>query len=314
MLLDNLVVSAGAVLPLFVLVGIGLIVKRMAFLTAEELRHVNKMVFEVFFFCMMFYSIYMTDIGHLFRPWLVIYAAAGVLLTILLATFIVVRIEPSNARRGTMIQAMFRSNFVLVGVPVVSNLFSPEDLAVTTMMIAVIVPLYNVCGVLVLETFRGGEVRMRNMAKGLLHNPMILGAILGALCRLIELHLPMPILKPIGQVAAATTPVALIILGASFQLGTTAEHRPQLIETVLARLVIVPGIVLGAAYAIGFTGIELATLTVIFAAPCAVASFAMAQEMGGDADLAGNAVVFSSAFSAATLFLWVLLFKTIGAF
>lgn len=301
-------------MPLFVLVGIGLIVKYMALLTAEELRHVNKMVFEVFFFCMMFYSIYVTDIGHLFRPWLVAYAVSGVLLTILIATFIVVRVEPSNMRRGTMVQAIFRSNFVLVGLPVVSNLFSVTDVAVTTMMIAIIVPLYNVCGVLVLETFRGGEVKMGHMLKSLLHNPMILGAILGVFCRLLSLPIPAPILKPIAQVAAATTPVALIILGASFQMGTTAAHRPQLIKTVVARLIVVPAIVLGTAYALGFSGIELATLLVIFAAPCAVASFAMAQEMGGDADLAGNAVVFSSACSVVTLFGWVLLFKTLGAF
>ena len=314
MLLDNLIVSVGAVVPLFVLVGIGLIAKRMAFLTADEWRHVNKMVFEIFFFCMMFYSIYMTDIGHLFRPGLVVYAIAALLLTILISTFIIVRMEPSNARRGTMIQAVFRSNFVLVGLPVVSNLFSMEDLAVTTMMIAVIVPLYNICGVLVLETFRGGSVKPWNMVKSLLHNPMILGAILGVFCRLIELHIPSPVLKPIAQVAAATTPVALIILGASFRMGTTAAHRPQLAATVIARLIIVPCIVLGTAYALGFKGIELATLMVIFAAPCAVASYAMAQEMGGDAELAANAVVFSSAGSALTLFLWVLLFKTIGAF
>ncbi|BEU87723.1 AEC family transporter [Selenomonas sp. TAMA-11512] len=313
-MLDNLIVSLGAVVPLFVLVGIGLVVKQMAFLTSEELRRVNKMVFEIFFFFMMFYNIYITDIGNLFRPGLVTFAIASVLLTILIATFIVVRIEPTNARRGTMIQAIFRSNFVLVGIPVVSNLFPAEEIAVTTMMIAVIVPLYNVCGVLVLETFRGGKINPWHMMKSVLQNPMILGAVLGAFLRLAALHIPLQILKPIGQVAAATTPVALIILGASFQLGTTEAHRPQLIETILARLVLVPCAVLGSAYALGFSGIELATLMVIFAAPCAVASFAMAQQMGGDADLAGNAVVFTSGLSAVTLFLWVLLFKTIGAF
>ncbi len=40
----------------------------------------------------------------------------------------------------------------------------------------------------------------------------------------------------------------------------------------------------------------------------------MAQQMGGDSDLAGNCVVFTSALSCATMFCWILLFKTLGVF
>ncbi len=69
-----------------------------------------------------------------------------------------------------------------------------------------------------------------------------------------------------------------------------------------------------AAYVFGFRGVEFVTLVAIFASPCAVVSFAMAQQMGGDADLAGNCVVFTSALSCLTMFGWILLFKTLGVF
>ena len=96
---------------------------------------------------------------------------------------------------------------------------------------------------------------------------------------LLGIPLPEPVLKPVRQVAAATTPVALIILGASFKMGSSREALHQLIACVSARLLIVPALMLSLAVALGFRGVDLVTLVAIFATPCAVASFAMAQQI-----------------------------------
>ena len=64
----------------------------------------------------------------------------------------------------------------------------------------------------------------------------------------------------------------------------------------------------------GFRGVDFVTLLCIFATPCAVASFAMAQQLGSNAELAGNSVVLTSAFSSVTLFFWVMLFQVLGVF
>ena len=313
-MLSNFFVALGGVVPLFCLMAVGVFVKRSRLLSEEELRHMNRMVFRVFFFFMMFYNIYISDPGTAFQPTLMLFGAAGVLLTALVFTGIVCRIEPENARRGPMIQAAFRGNYVLMGIPLVSNIFGDAAIVIPTMMIAVIVPIYNILGVLVLETFRGGRFDLLPILRSVLMNPMILGAITGALCRLVELPIPAPVLKPVAQIAAATTPVALIILGASFHGGSYHAHLRQLIFSVASRLIVVPAIVLSLAIILGFRGVELVTLVAVFATPCAVAGFAMAQQMQADAELAGNCVVYSSALSCFTIFGWVFLLKTLGFF
>ena len=313
-MLSNFFVALGGVVPLFCLMAVGVFVKRSRLLAEDELRHVNRMVFRVFFFFMMFYNIYISDPGTAFQPTLMLFGAAGVLLTALVFTGIVCRIEPDNARRGPMIQAAFRGNYVLMGIPLVSNIFGDAAIAIPTMMIAVIVPIYNILGVLVLETFRGGRFDLLPILRSVLMNPMILGAITGALCRLVELPIPAPVLKPVAQIAAATTPVALIILGASFHGGSYHAHLRQLIFSVASRLIIVPAIVLSLAIILGFRGVELVTLIAVFATPCAVAGFAMAQQMQADAELAGNSVVYSSALSCFTIFGWVFLLKMLELF
>ena len=123
-----------------------------------------------------------------------------------------------------------------------------------------------------------------------------------------------PLLRPLMQVGAATTPLALIILGASFRRGGISESRRGLWACVFIRLIAAPALVLTAAALLGFRGVEFVTLLAIFATPCAVASYAMAQQMGSDAALAGNTVVFTSALSCFTIFGWIFLTKTLGLF
>lgn len=311
---SHLIVAFEAVVPMFCLMFIGVLVKRFGFLTDAELKRVNRMVFSVFFAIMMFYNIYTTNIGTTFRPHLIAFALAALAVVYLTAFAAVCRTESSPKRRGAMIQGIYRSNFVLMGIPLIANMFGDDNIAVTTMMVAIVVPIYNVLGVFTLEFFRGGRVNALHMFIDVLKNPMILGALTGAAFLLLGIPMPKPLLRPLAQITASTTPIALIILGASFRFGSTREHKPQLIACVVSRLVIVPGLALSAAALLGFRGIDFATLISIFATPCAVAGFAMAQQMDSDADLAGNCVVFTSALSCVTIFCWIVLFKSLGVF
>lgn len=313
-MLSNFIVAVSAVVPIFILMSIGAVIKWRRWLNEEELNHMNRMVFRVFFCCMMFHSLYTADLSTSIRPRLMLFGVLGVLTVFTLAMLLVPKVEPDDRRRGVLVQALFRSNFVLMGVPIVANIFGDQNISVATAMIAVIVPLYNVLGVFALESFRGGQFKLLPILLDVLKNPMILGAIAGALCLLSGIKIPAPVLKPIGQISAATTPVALLILGASFKLGATHAHRRQLIGAVFGRLIAVPAIMLSTAIALGFNGIELVTLIAIFATPCAVVSFAMAQQLGGDAELAGSCVVFTSALACLSIFCWVFLLKTLGYF
>ena len=87
---------------------------------------------------------------------------------------------------------------------------------------------------------------------------------------------------------------------------------PKLCDALIAavgKLVLVPLVFLAISYAFGFRDISLLSLMIMFAAPTAVSSFQMAKQMDGDGDLAGQIVVFTSAFSIVTVFGWIFLLK-----
>lgn len=308
-------VAVKAIVPLFLLILTGTYIRWRKLLDDHEIRRVNSMVFEVFFFCMMFHNLYVTSLDQALRPKLIVFSVAAVFAVIAGATFFVLRITQDNKTRGAMIQALYRSNFVLLGIPMVENIFGRDALAVPTMMIAIVVPIFNIMGVFILETFRGeGRFSLRKTLGNVLRNPMIVGAVCGFFFLFTGIRIPDFLEKPIAQLSACTSPVALLILGASFKVGTLGNDVRDLVLTVAGRLLVVPALVLGTAMFLGFRGIEFVTLLSIFATPCAVASFAMAQQLGSNAELAGNAVVISSGLSCVTLFFWVVLFQYLGVF
>lgn len=311
---SDFLVCLNAVLPLIIFMLIGMGIRKAKLLTREEVGKLNHMVFIVFFPVMMFTNIYGHELKDIVDPHLVIFALSAIMGIYFLSVLIVTRIEKHPKSRGAMIQAIYRSNFVIMGLPVAINIFGRGNLASTMMMIAIVVPLYNVLAVITLELFRGGKIRRSQIVLRILTNPLILGAIAGVLAALFGLRLPRTIDSVIGQMSDVCSPLALIILGASFDFRAVSHMKRNLFVCVAGKLVVVPAIGLFLAMELGFRGVAFVTCVSIFAAPTAVSSFTMAESMGSDAELAGAAVVFSSAISVVTMFLWLFLFKTLGMF
>lgn len=127
-------------------------------------------------------------------------------------------------------------------------------------------------------------------------------------------RLPTALESAVHQVATMTSPFMLFLLGAFFRFSGLRRYRRDLIEVCLVRLFLMPALLLTAAFLIGIRGVGFAGLISVFASATAIASFTMTQQMGGDAELAGDIVVSTSALCIVTMFAWSVLFKALGAF
>ena len=312
--MGNFVVALNAVAPLLLFMLVGLFARHAFHFTDKSVSTFNKLLFGLFLPSTMFSSVYFTKAETMAAPAFIAYGFCSVLAVAFLAYLVVTHFVKDDKKRGAMIQAIYRSNFILLGVPLVENIYGPEAVAVPMLLAAFVVPLYNVLAVIILETFRGGKstLTFKKLVKGVLTNPMIVGALLGLFCRLLPFPLPAMVVKCVKQMAATTTPLALVILGISFTVQAGLGELRYLVITIFSRLVLAPLLVVGVAIALGLRGVELATLIGMAATPCAVASFAMAQQMDSDGQLAGNCVIFSTAISFVTMFFWILAVQSMG--
>ncbi|MEG0812563.1 MAG: AEC family transporter, partial [Clostridium sp.] len=104
----------------------------------------------------------------------------------------------------------------------------------------------------------------------------------------------------------------LFVLGGTLHFSAIRGNLKYLVPSLVAKLVVIPMIIMMIATGLGFANLERFILFVMFATPVATASYSMAQNMGGDGELAGQFVVVSTAVSVVTIFLWVFLFTSIG--
>ena len=168
--------------------------------------------------------------------------------------------------------------------------------------------------IIVLEVFRGQKPKPLHILAQILKNPLVIASVLGVLALAAKIRLPYILEKTVQSVSGIASPLQLFLLGAFFQFSGIRRYARELTAVVAAKLIVFPGLFLGLGALLGFRDAAFVSLLGVFASPTAVNSFTMAQQMGGDAELAGDTVVVTSAVSMLTMFLWVFLFKSLGMF
>lgn len=313
--MECIILAFKVVLPIMVYVTIGYILRLLKFFDEKSLKTVNNLVFKVFLPCLLFYNIYTTQIDKILDFDLIVYAVCFVSILFLLLMIFVPVFVKDNSKRGVIIQGVFRSNFVLFGMPVTISLMGEGNGGLTSIAIAFIVPLYNVLAVICLETFRKNKINIFTVLKGIVKNPLIISSVLGILFLSFEIKLPVVLSDIVRDLSRVATPLALVGLGASFTFRSVKNNLGYLSAIVLMKLIVLPVTAISiSAYVFGFRGAAIVTLISVFASPTAVSSFTMAQSMGGDSDLAAQTVVFTSVFSIITVFAVVAVTKFLGLY
>ena len=314
--MDSLLFSLRVILPVFLLMALGYFLRRIRLVDGQFTKQANRLGFKVLLPALLFYNVYQSDLHTLFDGRLVAFAVACVLAVTGVLLVVIPLIEKDPARRGAMIQGIFRSNYVIFGVPVAVNMFGESAAPLASMLAAFVVPLFNLLAVLVLELFspdtknRSGTVG--RVLLGVLKNPLILGSLLGVIFVLCGIRLPSALETVVSDISKTATPLALLVLGADFEWRAVGTYRKQIAICTVAKLLVLPAVILPIAVILGFRGPALGLLLILLAAPTAVSSYAMADQMGADAVLAAQLVVFTTVFSSLSIFLFVFLLKFSG--
>lgn len=307
--MSNLILSINVVLPLFLCIALGYFLRCIRMIDEPTQKNLNKLCFRVFLPIHLFLSVYTTDLSAAFHLRLMVFALAGILAIFAAAMLWIPRIEQENSKRGVMIQAIFRSNFVLFGLPVATSLCGEENIGPTSLLIGFAVPLFNMLAVVCLESFRGGRPSIRKMLRGIATNPLIIASALAIFMNLLHIPLPTSVHKGVSDLARIATPLALVVLGAGFQVDRLSSYSRQLSISIAGKLLISPLVMVTLGALLGFRGSTLVPILALFGSPTAVSSYNMAEQMEGDGTLAASLVVLTTAFSSLTMFLFIFALK-----
>lgn len=310
--MESLYLAASVVIPMGIYMLIGGGIRKVGWFSSDSFRKLNVLSFKVLIPLSLFSSIYDADLGNEIHPGIFAFAVIGVLVICIGSWAILGKFKLNSGDKATMVQGIYRSNFVLFGGAIGASLCDSEGIALVAGLSAVVVPLFNLLAVIIFELSREGKIAFSKTIGDIFRNPLIEAGIWGLVLNLLNISLPTLLLEPLEKLAASATPIALVALGGILSFGNIKRHKKMLILSCLGRLIFAPVLMIGIGGIVGYRNNELIAILSIFASPTAVASTPMAQSMGGNGELAGEIVAITSTLSIITIFLYILFCSEVG--
>lgn len=299
--------------PLLLMLALGWLLRRLGLMTDVVTQGLNKLIFKVFLPVLLFNNMRNMDVSAMPSMGYAAYICLSILAVFAIVEVVVSRLVKDVRQSTVTAQALFRTNFAILGVPLMYSIFGQEGMATVTLALPVVIPMYNILAVFALSPC-SGKTNLSGTVKKIVTNPLIIGVVLGAVCLLLGDPLP-PVLDEVADdLGSMSSPISLLVLGASLRWQGVKNNRKMICWTLLFKQLIIPLCVTGLAVLLGFRNMELGVITILFSAPTAVSSFPMAQAMGGDGELAASYVALTTICSMGTLFLMIYLCKVFAFF
>ena len=307
-MLSNLGFAATITTPIFFILGLGIIFKRIGWITDEFARLGSNLVFKVTLPCLLFVKLVETDFRHDLPIKLVVYAVIATVTVFLILDRLFSSRLNTVADRGVFVQGAFRSNMGIIGLAFCLSAFGEGIVATASIYLAVMTTLFNILAVLTLTRHQEKSGHRNEILTALLEivkNPLILSIAAGVIISLIGIDVPNILLETGGYFAQMTLPLALLCAGASIRLHEF-QTSPPLYWAVTGKLLFVPLLITSGGIILGLRGEELGVLYLMCAAPTAAVSYPMTQALGGNHHLAAAIIAATSLGS--------LFFTTLGIF
>ncbi len=314
--MENLGYALNATVPVFMMIVLGYVFKRIGLIDDAFAAGMNRFVFRAALPVLLFSQMASMDLREVWDTPFVLFCAVSTLLSILLAALLARFVIRDRSIRGEMIQASFRSNAAMLGAALISNLYGTT--AMTPLMLIGAVPIYNVFGVMILVLYAPGEDRgftadtVRRMVRGVVVNPIILGILAGILWSTLRVPYPAVLQKTVSNLGGLAAPLGLMSMGCAFDFKKTSGMLGPVLTASFMKLVGLCAVFLPAAVLLGFRAERLVAILVMLGASSAVNCYVMARNMGHAGDLSAAAVGITTFLTSFTLTGWIWLLRTLG--
>ena len=306
--MDVILISAKALLPLFLFMMLGYFFRRANYLNEDSTKQLTIVVYRFFLSVMCAETIYKADLKEDVDYLPVLIVAVGIVVTFLLSWLIVPRFIKDRKQIPVMIQGIYKANYAILGIPIAQSICGTDNLGVIPVIAVVLVPLNNLLSAFIFEKYTGKATSVPRLILNIFSNPLVAASIVGIILNLSGLVIPSWIMTGIvSKLSNLTTPLSMIALGASFRFSQIRQYGKHLTWAVLGKLVIIPAMIIPVSILLGIRGTGIIGITIFAAAPNAVNSYSTAAALGGDVDLATEIVVATSLVSILTMFGWLVL-------
>lgn len=312
--MENLIFSLNATIPIFLMMLLGMLFRKLGWMDEVFAAKMNKFVFLVPLPVLLFEQLATVDFSEVWDIKFILFCFVVTAISITISTLISL-LWKDRSIKGEFIQATYRSSAALLGIAFIQNIYGTVGMA--PLMIIGSVPLYNIMAVVVLSVFKPGnnsfdKALVKKTLKGIATNPIIIGIVAGFVWSALKLPMPLILHKTVSSIGATATPMGLMSMGATFEMKkATSKMKPTLVA-VFMKLIGFCAIFLPVAAMLGFRKEQLIAILVMLGSATTVSSFVMARSMGHEGTLSSGVIMMTTLLSAFTLTMWLDVLRSFG--
>lgn len=318
--MDNFIFSLNVTIPIFLVILLGYILRKIGLINENFVSTANKYVFKCALPVMLFQDIAFTDTLRSAKGSFVLFCALVTIAMFLLVWLCSYIFLKDKSLVGAFAQAGARGSAAILGVAFVENISGSAGMA--PLMIVSAVPFFNILSVIIL-TFSAdlnksaGEKKshgavIKKSLFNIVTNPIIIGILLGIPFALLNVKFPAIATRTMDYVARTATPVALIAIGGGFDKQEATRRVKPAIWASLIKLVILPAVFLPLAVLFHFASSEMVAILIMLASPTTVSCYIMAVNMENDGPLTSNVILLTTIFSSVTLTGWIFILRSLN--
>jgi malonate transporter and related proteins len=293
--------TAGAILPIFLLIVVGYLFKRTGFIGDGFWAPAEKLVYYVLLPALIIRSITQSDLSALpIGPMAIaLLSTSTCMLVLALLLKPVLRIDGPGFT--SLLQGATRVNAYLC-FAIGDALYGQASVALCAYCLAVMMPFTNIALVTLMSAYAGtGKPNWARVPLQIIQNPIIIGCAIGWFVNTLAVPVPDWLMASMSILDRGTLPLALLCIGAGLILMMDRTQVVAMSASVVLKLAVMPVIAIVMCQYFSVTGLPMAIAVLFAGAPASTSSYILARQMGGNAPLMAAILSVQTILAAITL-------------
>ena len=287
------------ILSIILMIGLGYFLKRIDFLSEDDINPFNKIVMYILLPCMIFHAIYSADLSLLPKlgilPFVILFSS---LITGLISFLILKRLGFDDVKLWSVLITVMIANTGFMGYPITLGVYGQEGFlrAIFCDMATLCIFLF-LSFVLILKF--GGTIK--TAVRKIVLFPTLWAVILGLLFNTFNVPIGPVLDNTINYLGQGAIPMIMIALGLSIDFSALSRNKSMIAFTSVFKLAFFPFVAFLIASQLGLVDLQYKVSIIEAAMPSGMMSLLLAITYKLDYELTSDCILINTVISLITL-------------
>jgi malonate transporter and related proteins len=294
-----------SLVPVFLIIATGWLCRTTGFVQDKDWVGMERVTYVIFFPALVIDTLARADLASV--PIVSVGGALIGAILLMAAGLIVARpalervLDVDGPSFTSLFQGATRWN-TFVAIAIAGSLFGQRGVTLMAVAIAAMVPLLNVLALFVFVRYTGGPRQSpRQILYTFVTNPFIWSCAVGLFLNLVLPSLPKPVTAYAEIIGRAALAAGLLVVGAGLDIKRLARPGPVHLLSAFLKLILLPAIATGLAWALGVDGPDRAVAVIAASVPTASAAYVLARQLGGNAPMMAEILTLQTLLALITM-------------